>query len=50
MRLFHDDPATAAAQASQTNKGHGRIKTRTASISEDYLATLLSQFTKIQMQ
>ena len=33
VRLFLDDSATAVAQASQTNKGHGRIETRTASIS-----------------
>ena len=35
VRLFLDDPAAPVAQASQTNKGHGRIETRTASISED---------------
>ena len=35
VRLFLDDPATPVAQASQTNKGHGRIETRTASISSD---------------
>ena len=35
VRLFLDDPATDVAQASQTNKGHGRIETRTASISSD---------------
>ena len=33
VRLFLDDSAMAVAQASQTNKGHGRIETRTASIS-----------------
>ena len=35
VRLFLDDSATAVAEASQTNKGHGRIETRTASISSD---------------
>ena len=35
VRLFLDDPATPVVQASQTNKGHGRIETRTASISSD---------------
>ena len=35
MRLFLDDPATPVAQASQTNKGHGRIETRRASVSDD---------------
>ena len=35
VRLFLDDSATAVAQASQTNKGHGRIETRTANISSD---------------
>ena len=35
MCLLLDDPATDVAQASQTNKGHGRIETRTASISSD---------------
>ena len=35
VRLFLDDSATDLAQASQTNKGHGRIETRTASISSD---------------
>ena len=35
LRLFLDDPATPVVQASQTNKGHGRIETRTASISSD---------------
>ena len=35
VRLFLDDPATAVSQASQTNKGHGRIETRTASISDN---------------
>ena len=33
-RLFQD-PATPLLQATQTNKGHGRIETRTASISDD---------------
>ena len=35
VRLFLDDPATPVAQASQTNKGHGRIETRRASVSDD---------------
>ena len=35
VRLFLDDPATPLLQATQTNKGHGRIETRTASISDD---------------
>ena len=35
VRLFLGDPATPVAQATQTNKGHGRIETRTASISDD---------------
>ena len=35
VRLFLDDPATTLVQATQTNKGHGRIETRTASISSD---------------
>ena len=35
VRLFLDDPVTDVSKASQTNKGHGRIKTRTASISDD---------------
>ena len=35
VRLFLDDSATAVAEASQTTKGHGRIETRTASISSD---------------
>ena len=35
VRLFLDDPATPLAQATQTNKGHRRIETRTASISSD---------------
>ena len=35
VRLFLDDSATAVAEASQTNKGHGRVETRTASISSD---------------
>ena len=30
VRLFLDDPATPVAQASQTNKGHGRIEIRRA--------------------
>ena len=32
---FLDDPATPVAQAAQVNKGHGRIETRVASISDD---------------
>ena len=35
VRLFLDDPATSLVQATQTNKGHGRIETRTASLSDD---------------
>ena len=35
MRLFLDYPATNVAQASKTNEGHGRIETRTASMSSD---------------
>ena len=35
VRLFLDDPATPVVQATQTNKGHGRIETRTASLSDD---------------
>ncbi len=35
VRLFLDDPATRVAQATQTNKGHGRIEIRTASVSSD---------------
>ena len=35
VRLFLDDPATDVAQATQTNKGHGRIEIRTASLSDD---------------
>ena len=35
VRLFLDDPATPLLQATQTNKGHGRIETRTASIGDD---------------
>ena len=33
--LFLDDPATPVAQATQVSKGHGRIETRMASISDD---------------
>lgn len=33
-RLFLDDPATPAAKGSQTNKGHGRVETRTARDSD----------------
>ena len=35
VRLFLDDPATPQVQATTVNKGHGRIETRTASISDD---------------
>ena len=35
VRLFLDGPATPVVQATQTNKGHGRIETRTASLSDD---------------
>ncbi len=35
VQLFLDDPATPVAQAAQVNKGHGRIETRVASISDD---------------
>ena len=35
VRLFLDDPLTPVAQATRTSKGHGRIETRTASISSD---------------
>ena len=35
VRLFLDDLATPQVQATQTNKGHGRIETRTAGISDD---------------
>ena len=35
VRLFLDGLATPLAQARQTNKGHGRIETRTASVSSD---------------
>ena len=35
VRLFLDDPATPVVQATQTNKGHGRIEIRTASVSSD---------------
>ena len=35
VRLFLDDSATDMAQAGQTNKGYGRVETRTASISDD---------------
>ena len=35
VRLFLDYPATPVAQASQTNKGHGRIEIRRASVSDD---------------
>ena len=32
---FLEDSATEMAQTNQTNKGHGRIETRTASISSN---------------
>jgi predicted transposase YbfD/YdcC len=35
VRLFLDDPHTALRSAGDTDKGHGRIETRTASLSED---------------
>ena len=35
VRLFLDDPATPLAQDTQIGKGHGRIETRTASVSTD---------------
>lgn len=35
VRLFLDDPDTPVTQATQTNKGHGRIEIRTASLSDD---------------
>ena len=35
VRLYLVDSATAVAQASQINKGHVRIETRTANISSD---------------
>ena len=35
VRLFLNDPATPVVQATQVNKGHGRIETRTASVSGD---------------
>ena len=35
VRLFLDDPATPVAEDSQTNKGHGRVETRTARVSDD---------------
>ena len=35
VRLFPDDPATPKVQATTVNKGHGRIETRTAGISDD---------------
>jgi predicted transposase YbfD/YdcC len=34
-RRFLDDPQTALASASETDKGHGRIEIRTASLSAD---------------
>jgi hypothetical protein len=34
VRLFLDDPATPVARSAQTNKGHGRVETRTAKISD----------------
>ena len=35
VRLFLDDPDTPVAQATQINKGHGRIEIRTASLSDE---------------
>lgn len=35
VRRFVDDPATALASATDTDKGHGRIETRTAALTTD---------------
>ena len=35
VKLFLDDVDTPVAQATQVSKGHGRIETRTASVSDD---------------
>ncbi len=35
VQLFLEDPAPPLAPATQVNKGHGRIETRIASISDD---------------
>jgi len=35
VRRFLDDPETALASASETDKGHGRIETRTAALTTD---------------
>lgn len=35
VRLFLDDPATPVDQATQVSKGHGRIETRVATVSDD---------------
>jgi hypothetical protein len=35
VRRFLDDPATPLVSASETDAGHGRIETRTASLSGD---------------
>ena len=35
VQFFLDDPATPVVQATETNGGHGRIETRTASVSAD---------------
>ena len=35
VRLFLDDPANPVAEATQTSKGHRRVETRTARISDD---------------
>ena len=35
MRLLLDDPTTPVAQATQINKGHGRIEIRMAGVSDD---------------
>lgn len=35
VRLFLDGPTTPVAESTQTNKGHGRVETRTAKVSDD---------------
>ena len=35
VRLFLDDPDTPLAQSTEVSKGHGRVETRTASVSGD---------------
>jgi predicted transposase YbfD/YdcC len=34
VRLLPDDPAAPVAEFTQTNKGHGRVETRTAKVSD----------------